>query len=344
MRSDARLVSFIALAGLAPAFFLSSGNLCAQEVANIVGQIRLQGGSLPPDRVLVTLETRGLTINNTYCDNEGRFFFYNLLGNLYYISVEAEGFQPVRQAVVVNPTISQNSYVRIVLRPSENPAPNSPPELASGANPYLVNSAEYAKDFPRAAVKEFEAGVKADEKGKTEEAIRHYQKAVSIAPGFYPARNNLGAKYLAKGEFEAAEKEFAEAIKLNPNDAQAYFNLGNVFLVTKRYDQAAGTLQQGLNKRPDSALGRLLLGSVQIHLGALSEAERSLRTGLALDPQLSRAQLELTNLYLLQHRRADAIRELKSFVEMFPHDPMLPKAKEVLKKLEESQPAANSKP
>jgi len=312
---------------------LSCAGMRAQELGNIVGQIRLPNGNFP-EPILVTLQTRGSTLNSVYCDQEGRFAFYNLVSNPYHVVIEAEGYQPFHQIVTVNPTITQTTLVHIVLVPMANSKAEGPPALPSGGNPYAVNIANYAKEFPAEAVKEFEAGVKSDKLGKLDQAILHYRKAIRIAPDFYPARNNLGVRYLSKGDFEAAENELRQAIKLNPNDAQAYFNLGNVLYVTKRYRDAAGILQEGLHKQPDSALGLHLLGAVQIRLGTLDEAERSLRAAIALDGKMSKTRLELANLYLLQHRQADAARELKSFVEQFPHDPMLAKVKEVLKKLD----------
>jgi Flp pilus assembly protein TadD len=296
--------------------------------------VRLFDGSLPPERVPITLQTRGSTLTTTYTDNEGRFGFYNLVPNPYYLVIEAEGYQPVRQMVTVNPTVMQTTVVHISLVPRATPKANSSPGPATGGNPNLVSPPEYLKNFPQEARKEFAAGVKADERGQVDEAIRHYQKAIQVAPDFYPARNNLGAKYLSKGEFAAAEKEFIEVIKLNQNDAQAYFNLGNVCYLTKRYEEAARALREGLKKNPQSALGYFLLGAVSTRTGDLAAAERHLQTAAELDPAMPGVRVELANLYLQSGRKEDAVRELKSFVQLFPKDPFFPKVKEFLTRLE----------
>jgi len=66
----------------------------------------------------------------------------------------------------------------------------------------------------------------------------------------------------------------------------------------------------------------------------LPEAERALRTALSIDPAMSRIRLELVNLYLAQKDKLKANSELKTFLQNAPDDPLAPKAKELLKKLE----------
>ncbi len=311
--------------------------LHAQDVGNIVGQVRMPNGDLPPKRILITLETRGAILNTTYADNEGRFGFYQLLSNPYRLVIEDAEYQPVNQLVVVDPKISLTTTANIRLIPRPKPPPEKPPETAAGSNPYAVNASDTSKSFPPEVKKEFDAGVKADAQGKVDDAIRHYQKAVDLAPDFYPAHNNLGVRYLSKGDLKSAEGEFTQVIKLHQSDAEAYFNLGNVYYVTKRYDDAARSLQEGLRRDPTSALGNFLLGAVSIRQGQLAPAESYLRRAIELDPKMSRAHLELVVLYLQQQKKQEAVDELKTFEKLFPQDPLLPKVKQALLRLDTPQ-------
>src|SRR5258707_15402261 len=104
-----------------------------------------------------------------------------------------------------------------------------------GSNPYLVDPGEYNRQFPKKTRKEFDKGVEGDRQGKTDDAIQHYEKALSYSPDFYPAHNNLGSAYLARQNFDAAQTQFVAALKGNQNDAQLYFNLANVLLLTQHY-------------------------------------------------------------------------------------------------------------
>lgn len=308
------------------------------QVGSISGQVRLSGGGAPPGRIFVEVQLRGAAIKSTFTDNEGRFSFFELRYNAYNVVAKADGYLPARELVVVRPDISPITLVRLILHPQEKPMPEAPAEAGFGGNPHLVDSADYSKQFPSQAIKEFEAGVRADQDGKTEKAVRHYRNAIRLAPDFYPAHNNLGSKYVSAGDFTAAETEFAQVIRLNASDAQAYFNLGNVFFLTSRYEEAERTLQEGLKREPGSGFGHFLLGSVYVRGEEFGSAEQHLRTALDLDPQLSAVRLELVNLYLLQQRPAEAVKELKSFTELFPDDPLTPKAKRILERLESSTP------
>ncbi len=125
-------------------------------------------------------------------------------------------------------------------------------------------------------------------------------------------------------------------LRLKQSDTQAYFNLGNVFLLTGHYDDSLRMVNEGLRRQPNSGLGQFLLGSVYDRMGKLPEAERALHDALVIDPSLSRAYLELVNLYLREKRTTEAIGELKFFLKSFPADPLVPKAQQVLSRLEGS--------
>jgi Tfp pilus assembly protein PilF len=244
----------------------------------------------------------------------------------------------VDQIVQINPMVTSPTMVRISLTPKEAPAPDLP---TPGSNPNMVNSSEFTKQIPKAAVKEFEKGSKCDKNGKNDDAIAHYEKAVKLAPEFYAARNNLGSDYLGKSQFAPAQEQFDAVIKINPSDATAYFNLGNLYLLQQNQDQASHWLELGLSKDPNSALGHFLLGSAYTRTGKLEPAEKELRASLQLDPKMAKVHLALVNIYLQQQRSTDAIAELRQFLKVAPNDSFAPRARDVLKRLE-AQPAASA--
>ena len=244
----------------------------AQDVGNIVGQVRVTRGDFPPERIKVTLVTRGITVGDTWTDSEGKFAFYNLLGNPYHVIIDDEKFQPYSEVVRLDPTLVRTNIITIQL----NPKPAARPDLATptvtGGNPYLVDATQFDKQFPKKAVERFEKGVRSQAEGKEEEAIIHFREALNLAPDFYAAHNNLGTIYLGRRDFRSAQAEFETVLKLNQSDSQACFNLGNVFLLTQRYDQAESILEEGLRRQPNAALGHLLLGTVLARTNRLREA------------------------------------------------------------------------
>jgi tetratricopeptide (TPR) repeat protein len=303
------------------------------ENGAIAGQITIARGSFPPDRIEVTLQTRGIVVTQVWTDNEGKFIFHDLPPNLYYVIIKDEKYEYYEEYVKVNPHTNPINILTIRLTPKDTPH-KTDSSAAKGENPYLASLVKYEKHFPGKVVKEFDRGVKLQADGKTPEAISHFQAALKMAPDFYPAHNNLGAAYVSQSSFAAAKHEFEAVLKLNEADSQAYFNLGNVFLLTNHFDDCLRMVEQGLRKQPNSGFGQFLLGSVYERLGRLSEAERALHETIRLDPGLSRAHLELVNLYLRQKRTQEAIGELKSFLQSFPSDPLVPRAQQVLTRLE----------
>ncbi len=319
---------------LAALMLLCGGVVHAQETeGNIIGQIRLVNGSSPDERIQVSLEGRGAVVDVTYCDHEGRFGFHQLLPNAYSVVIETEGYQPVRQQVIVNPTTSPTNFVHVVLRPKAEEKPRGAPEGPPGTNPDIVDVAELKKKFPPGVIKEFEAGKKAEQRGETDAAVRLYEAALREAPDFYPALNNLGIRHLQKGDVKAAEAEFRRVIELNQNGAQAYFNLGNVLYMTRRNEEAKQTLEAGLRLAPSSAMGHYLNGSVLARLGDFKSAEEQLKTAGELDPKMPQAPISLATLYLQTGREHEAAEMFEAFLKQFPKDPMAPKVRAALAKL-----------
>jgi Flp pilus assembly protein TadD len=317
------------------ASFAIPNHLCAQQnfLGKIVGTVRVVKGDFPAHPVLISLEMRGTPIGNAYCDDQGRFGFYNLIPNEYRASVDDDAYEPASVTVHVDPTSAPMNSVDFQLTPRPTAKKDSLPGRVSGSNPYLVDPAQYSGHFPKKTLKEFDKGKDADQKGNADDAIEHYQKALEYSPDFYPAHNNLGTIYVSRQNFDAAQSQFEAALKTNQNDGQAYFNLANVLLLTQHYDTAEHEIDEGLQRRPDSAFGKFLQGSVYTRTGRPELAEKNLQSALQLDPKMSQAYLQLVNLYLQQRRIPEAISELEAYLKAFPNSPFSPKARETLKRL-----------
>jgi tetratricopeptide (TPR) repeat protein len=314
--------------------------LPAQQVSNtttLIGQLRVTRFGSPPMRVLVKLERSGALVGEVYSDAEGKFSFDELPANLYHIVVRQEGYRLIEMAVPINPATQHIAYVHLELIPEDKPGqPNQ--STVKGSNPSMVDQAALGDKYPKEANKQYEKGTKAQREGKNSEAIRHYEKALAVAPGMYFARNDLGSLYLENQKFGEAEAEFKQVIAENQADANAYFNLSNVYLITGRLDEAAGFIEQGLKRQPQSGFGQFLMGSLLIKKGDTREAEQRLRVALKADPGLANAHLALVNLYIRQNRNDEAVSELSLFLKQFPDSNFAPHARELLGKMQSKSP------
>ena len=319
--------------------FLFSALAFPQDNGRVIGQVRVVRGDFPSRAVMVELQLHGATVTSMYTDGEGRFGFYELQSNLYHVIVNDADYYPVDEQVNLNLMESQFAMAQIQLRPREKKNADPLDKQVAGSNPFIVDPAEYNKRFPKKAVKEYDKGLEAEQQGKKDAAVEHYEASLKVAPDYYPAHNNLGILYLGNSDFKSAEEQFRDAVRLDQNEAQAYFNLSNVLILTRRFAEAQITLAQGLQRRPDSAFGNFLQGCLYDQTGMLSAAENSLENALRLDPKMPQVHLQLVNLYLQQNRRSDAIKQLQAFLQDFPNAPAAPKAREILNKLQSAEGA-----
>ena len=321
---------------------LSSSAVAQQQIlGNIIGHIRVLRGDTPPERVMLSLEVRGAPMDSTYCDSSGTFGFHNLGPNPYYVVINDDKYEPIRRLVVIETTtMSPNMFVDIILTPKKQPKPDSDVPNSKGSNPDIVDVREYAERFPKRAVKEFEKGLSADSAGKRDDAIRHYQRAVDIAPEFYLAHNNLGSDYVSKSDFSDARKEFDQVVKLNQSDANGYFNLSNVCMLTNQLLEAQQFLDEGLRRQPDSAFGQFLLGSLSLRTKRPAQAEIALLRAIQLDPTKAQYRLQLVNLLLQQGRKDAAASQLRELLAALPDSAYSAQAKQVLQKLESTPKSA----
>jgi predicted Zn-dependent protease len=319
---------------VAVAFLAVACSAQQSQVGNVVGEIRIARQGLPPKQVLVNLQARGASINSAYTDSQGHFGFYALPGGVYTVNIDDDDYLPVTQEVVLDLSISTMARASVTLNPRPAVENKRAGTRVAGSNPNEIDINELSRQFPPKAVQEYEKGLKATGDGDVQSAARHFQRSLILAPGFYPAHNELGRGYLAKSDFPAAQHEFEEVIRLNQSDAEAYLNLGNVLLLTNHYAEAFAQVQEGLRRDPKSAVGQFVLGSVYQKMQKADESERALREALRLDPKMNKVHLALVNVYLSQDKKPEAMNELKDFLKLAPDDPLSAKCREVLHKLE----------
>ena len=279
-------------------------------------------------------------VTTTYTDSEGRFGVNGLPPGQYHVVVKEDPYQPVDEVVRIDSVTSSTvALVNIYLRLRETRQSDSP--SVKGGNPRLMSPAEYIRQAPKSARREFQKAIDMGNKGEADEAIQHYRKAIDLYPDFYAARNNLGTALMNRSEYSQAKEQFEKVVALNATDAASYFNLANLYILTKQAEKAQLWIERGLSRQPDSALGHFLQGSLYEMTGKFKEAETSLRRSIELDPLMAKAHLALVNLYLRTKRDEQAVSELRAFLTAFPNDAFAPKAKQVLKRLEGGSAASD---
>ena len=76
-------------------------------------------------------------------------------------------------------------------------------------------------------------------RGRTQDGVAYFEKAVQAAPTLSPAYRLLGVVYFLQGNYARAAEYFTRVVKINPQDVEARFFLGTCWLKLGKPAQAA---------------------------------------------------------------------------------------------------------
>jgi tetratricopeptide (TPR) repeat protein len=119
---------------------------------------------------------------------------------------------------------------------------------------------------------------------KLNAAIRHYQTAIKLSPGFARTHNNLGVALKKKGRLPSAISHFQEAVRLNPEYAEPHFSLGVIFGKLGRKDEAIAHYYAAVRIDPEFADAFTNLGIALIYEGKVEAAIFCLQEAARLKP------------------------------------------------------------
>ena len=95
--------------------------------------------------------------------------------------------------------------------------------------------------------------------------------------------SDRGDAFLNKGRYNEAIAEFQRAIALDPNYEKAHYGIGLVYLHSKRYTHAIDAFQQAINQNPNYKEAHHGLGRAYLKLGDNSKATASTNAALRID-------------------------------------------------------------
>jgi len=136
-------------------------------------------------------------------------------------------------------------------------------------------------------------GVPLDKQGRHGEAIKHYQEALRIKPGWAEAHYNLGMAKTGQGKFEEAIEAYSESIRLRPNFPKAHNNMANVLLSLGRVDSAIEHYLEAIKDRPDYANAHSNLGIALMRKGYVDDSILHFRAALRINPDDARISRNL---------------------------------------------------
>jgi tetratricopeptide (TPR) repeat protein len=297
----------------------------AVQRGSVSGQVLLPSGQQPNVRIKVTLSGYRVAATVVYTDNKGRFSIPGISDGTYNLEVQAESgtYVTVNQEV----RVIYGAHPMLVITLRERGAPKQP---SAG----VVSTAELDAGVPDTARKEYEKGAQYSDKGRFEDAIDHFKKAIAISPNYLMAHNNLGVQYLKLGKWAEAATAFEKAVAIDGKALNPRQNLGIALIEQKQYQEAIEHLNEAIAIDSSSAVSHLYLGIASLGINDIEQAERELSTTLSLDgTKYPNAHFYLGLVYMRKGEREPAIRQLKAYVEQSPKGEKVPRARELLEKL-----------
>ena len=117
------------------------------------------------------------------------------------------------------------------------------------------------------------------QKGRMDEAIIQYQKALVLQPKSAAAYEYLGEALFQKGQMDGAIIQYQKALEIKPDFAEAHNNLGSSLLQMGRVNGAITHFQRALEIKPDFVEAHNNLGNQSSPDGAGGRSDCLLSKG-----------------------------------------------------------------
>ena len=147
--------------------------------------------------------------------------------------------------------------------------------------------------------------------GRFQEARELVEQALAVQPTSAPIHNFLGQIHFLSGRHAEAEAAFRKALELDATLADAHNNLGALYDRTNRKAEAEAEYRKALAELtyPTPQKVHLNLALLYASQGRDDEALRALRTAVEIDPRYYQAHFELASLLDRTGKLEEAARE-----------------------------------
>jgi tetratricopeptide (TPR) repeat protein len=154
--------------------------------------------------------------------------------------------------------------------------------------------------------------------GNTADALALYAGAESLFPTNPQIPFQTGLMLLRENKTAEARQAFHTALTRAPNFLPAWEQLVTMELVSKNYDAAVQRVDSELARNPRSAVAHLWAGRIYALKGEISRAESEFQKSIELHPEVSAAPLELARLYIASNQQKRALESLRAETERNP--------------------------
>ncbi len=292
--------------------------------AIIVVNVRNTSGDPLPVTAVVKLYRNGTIPNGQTTTAQGRAILLPQNLGDFSVVVEAPGYRPGRATVDV--PIPVKVEVDVYLQPEGDASANTSVVGVPGA-PILAPKAQ----------KEVDAGLKALQENKLDEAQKRLDAAAALAPGNPDVHYLIGVLYIRRNDMHRAQEALTKATQIDPQHARALAALGTVLSNLNNYEAALSPLEKALEGNPHSWETRWTLAKACYYQRqydrALKESQSALAASEGRAPEI---ELLVAQSLTSVGRYEDSAQALRAFIQNHPEHPQVSVARRWLDRLKQA--------
>jgi tetratricopeptide (TPR) repeat protein len=219
-------------------------------------------------------------------------------------------------ARVVNGDRSSDEMAHLWLQVLPRPQPNEDARMVLQEAVLRRRLEKYSADF----FAEYSLGAMLQSRGRFEEAIGHYRRALAVSPHHATARNALGTALQIAGNLEGAMAEFEAALRARPDYPDAHLNLARLLLTNDRLAEAIPHLREVIRLDPRDAAALSDLGAALQLAGKPQESMRYLLEAVRIQPDHFNARYNLGQALAATGKVAEAEAQFREALRLNPGD------------------------
>jgi tetratricopeptide (TPR) repeat protein len=277
---------------------------------SVSGVVLAEGHNQRIQHVVVRLcDGGGNLLEQATTSDSGEFSFRGLGRSRYILIFEANGYRKTQ--IDLDLSFMSDRGMTVYLRPVENESPSTPGGSSVSA---------HELSMPPAARSLVETGKKRMYFEKNPQGgLNDFQQAVSKAPGYYEAYNEIAMAYLTLGKPDEAMKSFRKAVEVSGDRyGDAQIGLGTLLIEKGEADAGEKALQRGVELNPRSWRGFYELGKLEFARDQVDRALKSAQRAQAVAPNVPITYRLLANIHLRQKNYRALLDDLDAYIRLDP--------------------------
>jgi len=182
-------------------------------------------------------------------------------------------------------------------------------EKPETAKAYFEESLKYN---PNNAVAFFGLGEVFSALDKDDEAIKNYEKALSLDKDLTEINVPLGILFYQKGEIAKADTFLTRALAASPDNADTQYFLGLIRYSQNRNQEALTAFRQAVKADPTNAELHFRIGEAHQRLNQNDEAINEFTEAVRLKPLYFEPQFEIGNIYYEMEKYPEAVKAFEA--------------------------------